>query len=117
MVSRGAASSLRLLNHAWNDDADEHLGVASSRVAEIPDRHSDLRIVATDGWCGTPDDGEEPIGYRLVLSLLVVLCCGVCAIAFGVLAGISWINGWSWSATALVVASASLASIAAITKP
>jgi len=117
MVSRAAASSRRLLNHAWSDDAVEPLWAGSPRAARVPDAHPDLRIAAADGWCGAPDDGEEPIGYRLVLSVLGVLCCGSCAVALGVLGGIIWINGLNWSAAVLIVGAALLASVGALTEP
>jgi hypothetical protein len=60
------------------------------------------------------DDREAPLGYRLVLGLLVILYCCALAIALGVLGGISWINGWTWTAGALIAADALFASVGAI---
>jgi hypothetical protein len=60
------------------------------------------------------DDLDTPIGYGLVLELLVVLSCYVCALALGVLGGISWMNGWSRSATVLIAAASVSACVGAI---
>jgi len=59
-------------------------------------------------------DDEPPIGYGLVLGLIFSLCCWAGATALGVLGGISWINGWRWSAVALIVAAVSTATAGAI---
>jgi hypothetical protein len=60
------------------------------------------------------DDLDTPIGYGLVLELIVVLCCYLSALALGVLGGFSWLNGWSWSATVLIVAASVSASVGAV---
>jgi hypothetical protein len=61
------------------------------------------------------DDCDAPIGYRLVPGLLFIVGCYVCAVALAVLGGIGWINGWPWSARALIVAAGLVASIGALT--
>ena len=59
-------------------------------------------------------DDAPPIGYGLVLGLIFTLCCCVGAVALAVLGGISWINGWRWSAVALIAAAVLTATAGAI---
>jgi hypothetical protein len=90
---------------------------AFSRRATILDAPPDLRIAPTKHVAPVlfnADDTYAPIGYRLVLGLLFILGCYVCAIALGVLGGISWMNGWNGSARTMIGAATFLASVGAI---